>query len=386
MEEGRYRVIRKLGAGGSGAVCLVWDKRLARYWGMKRIALETEEGRIAAEREIEILKGIRREGIPMLADVFYETDAVCLVMEYMEGESLEEKVRREGAMEETAAVGYALQLAETVGFLHGHAGLVHGDLKPMNVICHNGKLSLLDFGGADFLYRSNGKGEEGSFYTPGYGAPELTAGGAVSVRSDVYAFGAVFFYLLTGERPGACRGIYPVREQRPEISREAERLILTCTAADPRQRYGSMEEIAAQLQAMPKSLDGSGIWRKKKKDGGRLFRCVRNVLLTEGGTGSGRAALLLAAGILSGMAGMAVRAERKPDLLPVTIRTDAGDKLLIDFQSVYYTDEDPVFEVPLKYFQEGREYEVTIRQSERGGPAVRERTFVICAEAVKGQK
>ena len=207
MEEGRYRVIRKLGEGGSGAVCLVWDKRLARYWGMKRIALETEEGRIAAEREIEVLKGIRREGIPMLADVFYETDAVCLVMEYMEGESLEEKVRREGAMEETAAVGYALQLAETVGFLHGHAGLVHGDLKPMNVICHNGKLSLLDFGGADFLYRSNGKGEAGSFYTPGYGAPELTAGGAVSVRSDVYAFGAVFFYLLTGERPDACRGI-----------------------------------------------------------------------------------------------------------------------------------------------------------------------------------
>ncbi len=96
--------------------------------------------------------------------------------------------------------------------------------------------------------------------------------------------------------------------------------------------------------------------------------------------------MLLTAGILSGMAGMAVQAERKADLLPVTIRTDAGEKVLVDFQSVYYTDEDPVFEIPLKYFQAGREYEVTIRQRERGGVAVRERTFVICAEGVNGKK
>ena len=385
MEESRYRVIRKLGAGGSGAVCLVWDKRLARYWGMKRVALETEAGRSAAEREIEVLKGIRKEGIPMLADVFYDRGAVCLIMEYMEGESLEEKVRRAGAMEEAEAVRCALQLADMVGFLHRHAGLVHGDLKPMNVICHNGKLALLDFGGAAFLHRDSDKAKSGIFYTPGYGAPELAAGGAASVRSDVYAFGAVFFYLLTGERPDAYRGIYPVREQRPEISRASERLILTCTAAEPDRRYDSMETIMTKLRVIQKTVDRDRKRRHRNLGGGRLFQRVRSVLLTEGNAG-GRAILLLTAGILSGMAGMAVQAERKADLLPVTIRTDAGEKVLVDFQSVYYTDEDPVFEIPLKYFQAGREYEVTIRQRERGGAAVRERTFVICAEGVNGKK
>ncbi len=384
MEESRYRVIRKLGAGGSGAVCLVWDKRLARYWGMKRVALETEAGRTAAEQEIEALKGIRKEGIPMLADVFYDKGAVCLIMEYMEGESLEEKVRRAGAMEEAEAVRCALQLADMVGFLHRHAGLVHGDLKPMNVICHNGKLALLDFGGAAFLHRDSDKTKSGIFYTPGYGAPELEAGGTASVRSDVYAFGAVFFYLLTGDRPDGCRGIYPVREQRPEISQAAERLILTCTAADPDRRYDSMEAVTEKLRMMQKTVDRDRR-RRKRKPGGRLFQRIRSVLLTEGNAGV-RAILLLMAGILSGMAGMAVQAERKADLLPVTIRTDAGEKVLVDFRSVYYTDEDPVFEIPLKYFQAGREYEVTIRQRERGGAAVRERTFVICAETVNGEK
>ena len=84
----RYRIIKKVAEGGSGETYLVWDKRLEQNWVMKRIRTGREGGEEAALREMAALRQIRREGIPVLADIWYEREAICLVMEYMEGESL----------------------------------------------------------------------------------------------------------------------------------------------------------------------------------------------------------------------------------------------------------------------------------------------------------
>jgi tRNA U34 5-methylaminomethyl-2-thiouridine-forming methyltransferase MnmC len=74
-------------------------------------------------------------------------------------------------------------------------------------------------------------------------------------------------------------------------------------------------------------------------------------------------------------------------LLPVNLRNKEGEKLLVDFDAVYYTKENPIFEIPVKYFEEGREYEVTISQREKGGKggAQKERTFIICFEQEKNR-
>lgn len=418
--EARYRVVRKLAEGGSGAAYLVWDKRLDKNWVMKCIPLQREGQKEAVLREMEALKHIHREGIPVLVDAFCEKGQICLIMEYMTGVSLEEKIRLEGPMEERAAVSWALQTAKLVDFLHKLPGrMVHGDLKPLNLIYHNGKAALLDFGGAVSL---NKAGTAPCCYTPGYGAPELLKGGKVSERTDIYAFGAVLFYLVTGENPASCRGIYPVREQNPTLSKKVEGLILKCTAQNGADRFGSMEEIIETLQGMASSLEVRGVksgktgkdnntGRGRKK---RVFRCIRNVLLTEGkmeGRAGGicRAALLLAAGIwYAGTGAMAAdnaqaamqetgavqaaavmqetgsaRAAENhtaAEVLPVSIRNRAGERLLVEFGAVYHTEENLMFELPVKYFEEGREYEVTIRQKERESGTVRERTFVICAD------
>ncbi len=416
MRERRYRIVRKLAEGGSGETYLVWDKRLERNWVMKRIALGEAQRQDAALREVAALRQIHREGIPVLADVFYEEAAVCLIMEYMEGVSLEEKIREEGPMEEETAVRCALSLAELIWFLHlPPLGMIHGDLKPLNLVYHDGRIALLDFGGAVWECDRAGKQTAGCCYTPGYGAPELLQECGVSQKSDIYAFGAVLFYLVTGEQPCGSRGIYAVREENPFLSEKLQEIILKCTETDPEKRYGSMEEICSQLQHMTAAHSCGRVKRQKTGKDKRqkerkqetIFRRIRSVLLTEGKYGgavsgtTARSALLLAVGLLSfsgGIRGVSDGPERydgkgpasdgewvsaaqaQPPLLPVSIRTKEGELFLVDFDAVYHTDENLMFELPVNCFEKGREYEVTISQSAGKGELLRQRTFVICAD------
>lgn len=388
MEE-RYRILKKLAEGGSASTYLVWDKRLERHWVMKRIRTMETGQREALEREVTALRQIRKAGIPVLADICYERDAVCLIMEYMTGVSLEERIRKGGVLEEMEALDVACQIGNLLQFLHGlSTPLLHGDLKPQNLMFHHGRIALLDFGGAVFENR------EGTYTgwhcTPGYASPELEAHGKASVQSDIYAFGAVLFFMITGDAPRGSRGIYPVREQYPDISAGMEQMILTCTQKEPGRRYGSMDEVLEVLQNL-RRFGGMQHGTGKRSP---VFRTVRSVLLTEGTFRGmpaghvGRALLLLLSVILSGISQMPGDLWRLPgseqvraaELLPVSMRNTAGEKLLVDFGAVYHTDENPVFELPLKYFEAGREYEVTISQREREAGILRERTIVICAQ------
>lgn len=279
MRETRYRIVRKLAEGGSGTTYLVWDVRTERKWVMKKVTLSVDQKREAAGREIRALREVRREGIPFLADVFYEDNNIYLIMEYMEGMTLEEKVRREGSMDQKKAVSYAMQLASLLCFFHERTpALIHGDIKPANLIVKAEKIALLDFGAAIFEsyaggIRSRVSNMPGSgWYTPGYGAPELYAGEPASIRSDIYAFGAVLFYMLTGEDADGSRGIYPIREQNRAFPVCLESLILKCTERNPEKRYASMREIISALKE-------KGVFRKNA--GTRTFQVLQNVLLTE---------------------------------------------------------------------------------------------------------
>lgn len=288
----RYRILKKLAEGGSGETFLVWDKRLECEWVMKCIFLCQgkecrEESLKVAEREIRALKQLRGEGIPFLADAFYEEAKVCLVMEYMQGISLEEKIKRDGAMSEQEAVSCGLQIAKLLSRMHHLNGkLVHGDLKPLNLIWNNGRVSLLDFGMAVFSYGMD-KQERGIFFTPGYGAPELTGGGRATVKSDIYAFGAVLYYLLTGKASGSGHRSYKVREENGELSKKMEQIILKCTKAVPEERYHSIEEVEYALQLL-KNEEGTWcqrFWQNlngERRKNRKCFKTTQNILLTDG--------------------------------------------------------------------------------------------------------
>lgn len=288
----RYRMIRKLAEGGSGEAFLVWDKHLEQEWVMKCVHLHVKEAyrheRLeAAKQEVKVLQQLRMEGIPMLVDAFYEEGKMCLIMEYMRGISLEEKIKQDGAMEEQEAVFYGLQLARLLKQMHGLCGgLIHGDIKPLNVIWNAGKLALLDFGAVVFQQEVEKK-ECGSYYTPGYGAPELLDGGRSCVASDVYAFGAVLAYMLTGKAMDRRYGSFAIREERPELSRAVEQIVLTCTKKEPELRYASMTEVEYALEAV-KTGGRKYRWqwifarKGKKLRGLRKFQTIQNILLTDG--------------------------------------------------------------------------------------------------------
>lgn len=294
VKENRYKIIKKLAEGGTGKTYLVWDIRLEQEWVMKCIELRGDDSWQAACQEIGALRTLRREGIPVLADVLYDERQICLIMEYMQGVSLEEKILQEGRMSEAGAITCGIQIAELLSFLHHMpCRLVHGDLKPANLIWDQNKISLLDFGAAMFQYRRRwGDDKEGLYYTPGYAAPELLRGAAPSAESDIYALGAVLFFVLTGKTVKEGRGICPVREEVPELSKGIEQFILTCTQADKGLRYHSMEEVKKTLLALleadrrKKSKRGFG-WlcriAVKKRAGGyrRQFQTLQNILLTD---------------------------------------------------------------------------------------------------------
>ena len=272
----RYRYLKELGCGGSGRTFLVWDNHIGCKRVLKRIAAyRMEEGQsLAACRELAALRQIRQEGVPMLTDAWQEADTLCLVMEYIEGVTLEERVLKEGVLTEQEALLCALQIASLLRILHELPGtLIHGDVKPQNLICRRKGIALLDFGGAAWFHSPE---RFLAHYTKGYGAPELKAGLPLSEQSDVYALGAVLFFMVMGEHPDDMRGIYPVREQNPFLSRELEEMILWCTHPQQEYRCRSMRSVQEKILLLQK-----GAGRRSTRKRGETFRCVKNILLME---------------------------------------------------------------------------------------------------------
>lgn len=190
-------------------------------------------------------------------------------------------------MNESQAIDFCLQITELLKQVHHLSGkAVHGDLKPLNVIWNEGAAALLDFGAAIFAYRDS-KQEQGTFFTPGYAAPELLLGGMPSVESDIYALGAVLFYMVTGKAPSKERGIFPVREENEELSEELEAFILRCTKKQPDQRFHSIEDVVTELRRVGKDCRKRRKWifRKRKRNRRELrnsFKTIQNILLTDG--------------------------------------------------------------------------------------------------------
>ena len=272
----RYRYLKELGGGGGGRTFLVWDNHIGCKRVLKRIAAyRMEEGQsLAACRELAALRQIRQEGVPMLTDAWQEADTLCLVIEYIEGVTLEERVLKEGVLTEQEALLCALQIASLLRILHELPGtLIHGDVKPQNLICRRKGIALLDFGGAAWFHSPE---RFLAHYTKGYGAPELKAGLPLSEQSDVYALGAVLFFMVMGEHPDDMRGIYPVREQNPFLSRELEEMILWCTHPQQEYRCRSMRSVQEKILSLQRSAG-----RRSTRKRGETFRCVKNILLME---------------------------------------------------------------------------------------------------------
>lgn len=271
---GKYIVVRTLGQGGEGCVWLARDEDLQRLVAIKEMrgASQDREREKELMREADFLQQLRHPMLPVVYDLLWE-DGWYLVMEYVQGMTLGAYIARNGCVQEEQAREWAGQLLDILQYLHTRkTPVIYRDLKPDNImVCPDGHLKLVDFGAA--LRKSfGGHRERIMAASPGYAAPEqlgrfaerkgagedgteedgTEAGREVYAdeRSDLYAFGKVLYYIVTGADPA--RPPYTsrsIRDYQPMLSDGLERVIRRCIREDPCARYASAAETARELAA-----------------------------------------------------------------------------------------------------------------------------------------
>jgi beta-lactam-binding protein with PASTA domain len=266
--DGRYRIVRKLGAGGMANVYLAEDQELGR-----RVAIKILDDRHAADdsfierfrREAKNAAGLSHPNIVSIYDRGEAEGTYYIAMEYLDGRSLKELIVGRGPAPVKVAVDYARQILAAVGFAHRH-GIVHRDIKPHNVLVGpEGRLKVTDFG----IARSGASQmtEVGSIIgTAQYLSPEQARGAPVDQTSDLYSVGVVLYEMLTGQVPFtgdtpleiAMKHLSevptPPSELRPEVPHDLDSVVLRALAKDPAERYQSADEMDADLARVAQGL------------------------------------------------------------------------------------------------------------------------------------
>ncbi len=253
----RYRITQLVGQGGMGAIYLANDTRFSSKVCIVKEMLDhfhdPEQRDIATQnfyREADLLANLRHNAIPEVYDRFTEANRHYLVMEYINGADLEQKMHESGGpFEEKGVQGWAIQVCDVLSYLHHQKPpIIYRDMKPANLILTGfGKIYLVDFGIARFF---NPQARGTMIGTQGYAPPEQYRG-QVEQRTDIYALGATMHYLLTGRDPQnePPFSFPPVRTLNPAISETTERTVMKCLETDIDKRYASADELLAELIA-----------------------------------------------------------------------------------------------------------------------------------------
>ena len=314
MLAGRYRVLSLLGEGGMGRVYLAEDPRLGRKVALKllppRLTADAEGVR-RFEREARAASALSHPNIVTVYDVSEADGASVIASEYIEGETLRERLAR-GPLAPPEAVEIASQIASALRAAH-EAGIVHRDVKPENVMLRTldggvEHVKLIDFGIAKLAPQpaTEGNGQNGSavMTTPGlimgtdrYMSPEQARGQDVDARADVWSLGCVLYEMVAGTPPftGETAGDVvaavlktepvPLPQVATETPGELQRIVQKCLEKGREARYQSAEDLLDDLRRLQKRLEAGG-WRGPSP--GRRFAAPAALLV----------ALILCAGFL----------------------------------------------------------------------------------------
>ena len=244
---GPYQIVSAIGAGGMGEVYKATDTRLDRTVAIKVLPehlAQSRERRERFEREAKAISQLNHPNICTLYDLGRQDGIDFLVMEYIEGETLADRLAK-GGLPRDQALAYGAQIADGLGKAH-RAGIVHRDLKPANVMLTKPGVKLLDFGVAKLMESESPSDDSNAptlqkdltreraiVGTPRYMAPEQLAGGNVDGRTDIYAFGLVLREMLTDRT-----------EPPPAIAR----VLSKCLAEDPDERWQTAHDLADELR------------------------------------------------------------------------------------------------------------------------------------------
>jgi serine/threonine protein kinase len=278
---GPYEILSPIGAGGMGEVYRARDTRLERAVAVKVLPdhlSKSPEVRQRFEREAKTISQLSHPHICALYDVGHEGETEYLVMELLEGETLAERLGR-GTLALDQTLRYAMEIADALDKAH-RQGIVHRDLKPGNIMLTKSGVKLLDFGLAKGLPSARGGGGEGITALPTqanltqegtilgtfqYMAPEQLEGKEADGRTDIFAFGAVLYEMLTGKKAFAGTSQaslissilrdepQPISQVQPTSPAALDRVVKTCLAKDPEERWQSASDLKRELRWIAES-------------------------------------------------------------------------------------------------------------------------------------
>lgn len=265
MLQDRYRIVSLLGRGGMGAIYRAWDARLDVPVALKEMipqpGLDPEkltQLRDQFQQEAQILARLNHPYLVRVGDFFQERGNVYLVMDFVEGENLAERIKRDKALPEAQVLEWAGQLLDALAYCHSQ-GIVHRDVKPHNVIIRpDGRVVLVDFGLVKLWDPNDPRTKTAmrGMGTPEYAPPEQydTWMGYTDARSDIYGVGATIYHALTGQAPPTATArmsdperFMPLRQMMPEVSKRTEAAIAKSLELTRSQRWQNAAEMAQSL-------------------------------------------------------------------------------------------------------------------------------------------
>jgi serine/threonine-protein kinase len=260
---GRYRLEARIAAGGMSTVYRALDETLERQVAVKLMNREVATDSDQLERfrrEARAVAQLSHPHIVGVIDAGEDDSRPYIVFEYVEGETLKDRIRRLGRLPITEAVAYAIEIARALGAAHARH-IVHRDVKPQNVLIdHEGSAKVTDFGIARTLEEDGLTADGRVLGTTDYVSPEQALGQDVTGQSDFYSLGVVLYEMLTGEVPFTGESqvavamkhvretIPDVQLKRPEISAALASVVDTATAKRLDERYADDAELIADLE------------------------------------------------------------------------------------------------------------------------------------------
>ncbi|MFZ5879787.1 MAG: protein kinase domain-containing protein [Chloroflexota bacterium] len=253
----RYRIVEILGQGGMGSVYRAVDENLGVEVAVKENLFTTDEYSRQFRLEAVILANLRHPNLPRVSDHFsIGQEGQYLVMDFIEGEDLRQRMERDGTITEDDAVQVGAAICDALLYLHTRRpSILHRDIKPGNVkITPDGHIFLVDFGLAKVVQGAQVTTTGARAMTPGYSPPEQYGTARTDPRTDIYSLGATLYAALCGVIPedGLARAmdnaeLTPLRKRNPKISRRLAAAIEKAMAVDPAERFQTADEFKKAL-------------------------------------------------------------------------------------------------------------------------------------------
>lgn len=330
--DGKYEILREIGRGGMSVVYLAMDTHLNKQWAVKEIRKKGsgKNDEIVVNSllaEANMMKRLDHPALPRIVDIIDNGVTIYVVMDYIEGESLDKILQEYGAQPEEKVINWAMQIADALAYLHAQKPpIIYRDMKPANVMLKpEGNIKIIDFGIAR-EYKEQNLADTTVLGTKGYAPPEQYSG-QTDARSDIFALGMTMHHLLTGSDPRSGEAYAPVRLWNPTLSEGIEIIIDRCVEPAAENRYQSCADLIYDLEH-PELITKDFKRKQKRRLGAFIAAAVMAVVLA-------------ASGLVCGMLSTRVNNSTYDALIAVVASTSLEEKIESYKQAIEIYPYDP---------------------------------------------